>query len=169
VLHSFPLGIPDPHFPTPRFHTTFENPHGAIIMAIDTLDILGSDQIGIHLASVGNVLFHPRELPTPTIEKLEEVVQLELAPISIGGSNLIGALLAGNSNGMACQMTRATVQDSDPSVPMAASVRSRVFAGVHAVCFFPRSWLCNREYSGCPHFLASNFLRPRFFNIEFCV
>jgi len=70
-------------------------------MAIDTLDILGSDQIGIHLASVGNVLFHPRELSTPTIEKLEEVVQLELAPISIGGSNLIGALLAGNSNGMA--------------------------------------------------------------------
>ena len=40
-------------------------------MPIDTLDILGSDQIGIHLASVGNVLFHPRELPTPTIEKLE--------------------------------------------------------------------------------------------------
>ena len=66
-------------------------------MPIDTLDILGSDQIGIHLASVGNVLFHPRELPTPTLEKLEQVIELELAPISIGGSNLIGALLAGNS------------------------------------------------------------------------
>ena len=53
-------------------------------MPIDTLDIHGSDQIGIHLASVGDVLFHPRELPTPTIEKLEQVVGLELAPISIG-------------------------------------------------------------------------------------
>ena len=70
-------------------------------MPINTLDIHGSDQIGIHLASVGNVLFHPRELPTPTIEKLEQVVGLELAPISIGGSNLIAALLAGNTKGMA--------------------------------------------------------------------
>ena len=70
-------------------------------MPIDTLDILGSDQIGIHLSSVGNVLFHPRELPEVALEQLETALQLEMAPISIGGSNLIGALLAGNSNGIA--------------------------------------------------------------------
>ena len=70
-------------------------------MPIDTLDILGSDQIGIHLSSVGKVLFHPRELPDLVLEQLETTLQLEMAPISIGGSNLIGALLAGNSNGIA--------------------------------------------------------------------
>ena len=70
-------------------------------MPIDTLDILGSDQIGIHLSSIGKVLFHPRELPEVIIEQLETTLQLEMAPISIGGSNLIGALLAGNSNGIA--------------------------------------------------------------------
>ena len=59
-------------------------------MPIDTLDILGSDQIGIHLASVGKVLFHPRELPDVTLEQLESNLQLEMVPISIGGSNLIG-------------------------------------------------------------------------------
>ena len=70
-------------------------------MPIDTLDILGSDQIGIHLSSVGKVLFHPRELPELVLDHLEATLQLEMAPISIGGSNLIGALLAGNSNGIA--------------------------------------------------------------------
>ena len=70
-------------------------------MPIDTLDILGSDQIGIHLSSVSNVLFYPRELPEVALEQLETALQLEMAPISIGGSNLIGALLAGNSNGIA--------------------------------------------------------------------
>ena len=33
-------------------------------MPIDTLDILGSDQIGIHLSSVGKVLFHPENFLT---------------------------------------------------------------------------------------------------------
>ena len=70
-------------------------------MPIDTLDILGSDQIGIHLASVGKILFHPRELPDVTLEQLESNLQLEMVPLSIGGSNLIGSLLAGNSKGLA--------------------------------------------------------------------
>ena len=39
-------------------------------MPIDTVDIFGSDQVGIHLASVGGVLFHPPELPEPTVEIL---------------------------------------------------------------------------------------------------
>ena len=62
-------------------------------MPIDTLDILGSDQIGIHLASAGKVLFHPRELPEIILEQLETTLQLEMAPISIGGSNLILSLI----------------------------------------------------------------------------
>lgn len=70
-------------------------------MPIYTSDILGSDQVGIHLASVGNVLFHPPELPQTLLDQLEHALQLEMQPITIGGSNLVGALLCGNSRGMA--------------------------------------------------------------------
>ena len=70
-------------------------------MPIETVDIFGSDQVGIHLAAVGNVLFHPHELPKQDLETLESVLNLEMHAISIGGSNLIGALVAGNSHGMA--------------------------------------------------------------------
>ena len=70
-------------------------------MPIDTVDIFGSDQLGIHLAAVGNVLFHPLELPEPVIQTLDASLGLELQPLSIGGSNLIGALVCGNSRGIA--------------------------------------------------------------------
>jgi len=74
---------------------------GSITMPIDTVDIFGSDQVGIHLASVGRVLFHPPELPQPILETLEQALELELHPISIGGSNLVGALVCGNTRGIA--------------------------------------------------------------------
>ncbi|MCH1539970.1 MAG: translation initiation factor IF-6 [Candidatus Poseidonia sp.] len=70
-------------------------------MPIDTVDVFGSDQVGIHLASVGNVLFHPPELPEHINEILEHSLGLELQPLMIGGSNLLGALLCGNQRGMA--------------------------------------------------------------------
>ncbi len=70
-------------------------------MAIDTVDIFGSDQVGIHLASVGQILFHPPELPKPIIETMESVLGLETCAQSIGGSNLVGALVSGNSRGIA--------------------------------------------------------------------
>ena len=70
-------------------------------MPIDTVDIFGSDQVGIHLASVDKVLFHPPELPKPTVEAFESALGLELHPITIGGSSLVGALVCGNSRGIA--------------------------------------------------------------------
>ena len=70
-------------------------------MAIDTADIFGSDQVGIHLATIGDVVLHPAELPVHVLEKIQRCLELEMQPISIGGSNLIGALVAGNSRGMA--------------------------------------------------------------------
>ena len=70
-------------------------------MPIDTVDIFGSDQVGIHLASVAKVLFHPPELPEPTVEAFESALGLELHPITIGGSSLVGALVCGNSRGIA--------------------------------------------------------------------
>ena len=66
-------------------------------MPIDTVDIFGSDQVGIHLASVGDVLFHPPELPEPTVEAFESCLGLELHPMTVGGSSLVGALVCGNS------------------------------------------------------------------------
>ena len=69
-------------------------------MPIDTVDIFGSDQVGIHLASVGNVLFHPPELPEPTIAMLDATLGLERHPLTVGGSNLVGALVCGNSRGI---------------------------------------------------------------------
>ena len=74
---------------------------GGTLMPIDTADIFGSDQVGIQLAAVGNVLLHPLELPQHVLEILDATLQLERHPVSIGGSNLIGALVAGNSRGMA--------------------------------------------------------------------
>ena len=70
-------------------------------MPIDTVDIFGSDQVGIHLASVDNVLFHPPELPQPVLETLEATLGLEMQPLTVGGSNLVGALVCGNSRGIA--------------------------------------------------------------------
>ena len=70
-------------------------------MPIDTVDIFGSDQVGVHLATVGKVLFHPPELPQPTLDILSNTIGLELHPISIGGSNLVGALVSGNQRGIA--------------------------------------------------------------------
>ncbi len=74
---------------------------GLIEMTIDTADIFGSDQIGIHVACVGQYVFHPPELTEPVKDKIDRVLGLESIELSIGGSNLIGALLSGNSNGMA--------------------------------------------------------------------
>ena len=70
-------------------------------MPIDTVDSFGSDQVGIHLAAVGSVLFHPPELPEPTVEMMEATIGLELQPLTVGGSNLVGALVCGNSRGIA--------------------------------------------------------------------
>ena len=70
-------------------------------MSITTTDILGSDQIGIYLAVCGNVVFHPREIRDETVQLIEQHIGLERVPISIGGSNLIGALVTGNSKGLA--------------------------------------------------------------------
>ena len=70
-------------------------------MTVDSVDIFGSDQVGIHLAAIGNYVFHPPELTEPVKEKIDNVLGLESVELSIGGSNLIGALLCGNSKGMA--------------------------------------------------------------------
>lgn len=75
-----------------------------IAMTVDSADIFGSDQVGIHLSAVGGYVFHPPELSEPIKEKIDNVLGLESVELNIGGSNLIGALLCGNSKGMAVQI-----------------------------------------------------------------
>ena len=55
----------------------------------------------MHLARIGNVLFHPPGLTDNNLELIDESLGLERKEISIGGSALVGALIVGNSNGMA--------------------------------------------------------------------
>ena len=70
-------------------------------MAITTSDILGSDQVGIYLAVCGNVVFHPHELNEEGLARIDQYIGLERHPLSIGGSNLVGALVAGTTKGLA--------------------------------------------------------------------
>jgi translation initiation factor 6 len=81
-------------------------------MPIATGDVFGSDQLGVYLACVGNVVFHPRELEANVVEEIHVALEAEMAGISIGGSQLIGSLLAGNSKGMAVA-DLATQEDLD--------------------------------------------------------
>ncbi|MBR60468.1 MAG: translation initiation factor IF-6 [Euryarchaeota archaeon] len=70
-------------------------------MAIVTSDILGSDQVGVYLAVCGDVLFHPQDLASDITEKMATSLELETCSISIGGSSLIGSLMAGTKKGLA--------------------------------------------------------------------
>ena len=70
-------------------------------MPIATSDVLGSDQVGIYLAVCGNVVFHPHELNQEAINRIDECLGLERHPMSIGGSTLVGALIAGTTKGLA--------------------------------------------------------------------
>jgi translation initiation factor 6 len=81
-------------------------------MPIATGDVFGSDQLGVYLACVGSVVFHPRELEENVVEDIQTSLEAEMAGISIGGSQLIGSLLAGNSKGMAVA-DLATQEDLD--------------------------------------------------------
>ena len=93
-------------------------------MAIDTVDIFGSDQVGIHLASVGNILFHPPELPSPDLEKITQTLGLETCAIYIGGSNLVGALLSGNSRGIAVADIVPEMRSSEQNEDLAQSLKN---------------------------------------------
>ena len=70
-------------------------------MGLKASDLLGTSQVGVHLAMVGRVLFSPMQLSKKDLSNLEDCLGLEVAQTSVGGSSLVGALIAGNSNGIA--------------------------------------------------------------------
>ena len=81
-------------------------------MSLKASDILGTSQVGVHLAMVGRVLFAPMQLTKKDVSSLEDTLGLVVAQMSIGGSALVGALIAGNSNGIAVADI-ATEEDID--------------------------------------------------------
>ena len=81
-------------------------------MTISTGDILGNSQVGVYLSVIGNNLFYPSSLDKPIIQEIEQVFDLELNPILIGGSSLLGSLIAGNNKGIAVADI-ATEEDLD--------------------------------------------------------
>jgi translation initiation factor 6 len=81
-------------------------------MTISTGDILGHSQVGVYLSVVGNNLFYPASLDKPIIEEISQVFDIEMNPLLIGGSALIGSLICGNSKGIAVADI-ATEEDLD--------------------------------------------------------
>ncbi|MBL6883467.1 translation initiation factor IF-6 [Euryarchaeota archaeon] len=70
-------------------------------MTISTGDILGHSQVGVYLSVVGNNLFYPTSLDKPAIEEIQQVFDIEMNPLLIGGSALLGSLICGNNKGIA--------------------------------------------------------------------
>ena len=81
-------------------------------MTISTGDILGNSQVGVYLSVIGNNLFYPTSLDKPAIQEIEQAFDLEMNPILIGGSSLLGSLIVGNSKGIAVADI-ATEEDLD--------------------------------------------------------
>ena len=73
---------------------------------------MGTGQVGIHIATIGNVMFVPIGLPKEDVDALETSLGLESATFSIGGSTLLGSLIIGNGNGIAVADI-ATEEDID--------------------------------------------------------
>ena len=81
-------------------------------MAISTGDILGNSQVGVYLTVVGNNLFYPSSLDKSAIEEISQCFDLEMNPMLIGGSSLLGSLIVGNNKGIAVADI-ATEEDLD--------------------------------------------------------
>ena len=70
-------------------------------MGLLATEVFGHNQVGVSLAIVGNVLFHPVGVTGSELEKIVSVLDVEPFGLSIGGSNFLGSLMCGNSNGIA--------------------------------------------------------------------
>jgi len=70
-------------------------------MGLLATEVFGHSQVGVSLAVVGNVLFHPVGVAGKQLEEILSALDIESFPLSIGGSNLLGSLICGNSNGIA--------------------------------------------------------------------
>ena len=68
-------------------------------LAVAQMDITGNPYIGIFCAANENIALVPIDFEKRLGKKLNKTLQIEIVPISIAGSRLIGSLLALNSYG----------------------------------------------------------------------
>tara|TARA_B100000900_G_C20573336_1_gene714260 strand:- start:1347 stop:2009 length:663 start_codon:yes stop_codon:yes gene_type:complete len=81
-------------------------------MTISTGDILGNSQVGVYLSVIGKNIFYPSSLDKSAISEVEKAFDLEMHPMLIGGSSLLGSLMVGNNKGIAVADI-ATEEDLD--------------------------------------------------------
>ena len=81
-------------------------------MPLVASDNLGTSHPAVHIAICGGVAFHSPEMSSSAVDLLSSNLQVETQELLIGGSRLLGALIAGNGNGIAVA-DLATSEDTD--------------------------------------------------------
>jgi len=69
-------------------------------LTVFLFNLWGSPNIGVYSLVTDSFAIVPAGLPKTKIEKLQSCLKVEVIPTNIGGSRLIGALAAANSNGI---------------------------------------------------------------------
>lgn len=64
------------------------------------IDLMGSPNLGVYISVTNEVAIVPKNLEESMEEILKEVLNIDIIKTSIAGSNLVGALVVGNSNGL---------------------------------------------------------------------
>ncbi len=70
-------------------------------MTIQTGDVMGHSLVGVQLAAIGDVLFAPYGVDKSELEVIASGFDLEPVRLTIGGSSLVGSLMAGTRKGIA--------------------------------------------------------------------
>ena len=70
-------------------------------MAIQTGDVMGHSLVGVQLAAIGDVLFAPYGVDKAELDTIASGFNLEPVRLTIGGSSLVGSLMAGTRKGIA--------------------------------------------------------------------
>ena len=63
------------------------------------IDLTGNPNLGVYISVNEDFAIVPLNLPDDMVNILKEALEVEVIKTSIAGSNLAGALTAGNSNG----------------------------------------------------------------------
>ena len=69
-------------------------------MAVFLFNLLGSPNIGVYSLVTDSFAIVPAGIPKTKVERLRSYLKVEVIQTNIGGSRLIGALAAANSNGV---------------------------------------------------------------------
>jgi len=69
-------------------------------MAVILADLFGSPNIGVYCFCNEEVAVVPPGLPKRKMKQLEETLKVNVCSTTVGGSTLVGALVAGNSKGL---------------------------------------------------------------------